>query len=227
MKIFHYFALRLAALVATTAILGGCVTRQPYDYSAFREARPASILVLPPINNSPDVNATHSVMSQATLPLAESGYYVFPVTMVDETFKHNGLTSPNDIHDVPIKKLRDIFGADAALYIIVKEYGTKYVVISSETRVTADAKLIDLRTGKTLWAGSATASSAEGDNNSGGGLVGVLVKAAMKQIIETVSEQGHIIAGRTNARLLSAAQPNSILYGPRSPKYQKDGEPGK
>lgn len=205
-------------------LLGGCATRQAYDYSAFKEARPASILVLPPLNTSPDIKATYSMMSQTTAPLAESGYYVFPVTLVDETFKQNGMTVAEDIHSVASNKLRDIFGADAALYINVKQYGTSYIVISSETRVTAEAKLVDLRSGKTLWSGSATASSAEGDSNNGG-LLGMLVKAVIRQIIETVSSQGHLIAGRTSARLLSAGMPNGILYGPRSPMYLKEGAP--
>ena len=216
--------LRRLALMTAALLLGGCATRQAYDYSAFKEARPASILVLPPLNTSPDIKATYSMMSQTTAPLAESGYYVFPVTLVDETFKQNGMTVAEDIHSVASNKLRDIFGADAALYINVKQYGTSYIVISSETRVTAEAKLVDLRSGKTLWSGSATASSAEGDSNNGG-LLGMLVKAVIRQIIETVSSQGHLIAGRTSARLLSAGMPNGILYGPRSPMYLKEGAP--
>lgn len=219
--ILHFLALAAAAL-----LLGGCATkRAPYDYTAFKEARPASILVLPPLNGSPDIKATYSMLSQTTAPLAESGYYVFPVTLVDETFKQNGLTTPTDIHNVSIGKLREIFGADAALYINVKQYGTSYVVISSETRVTAEARLVDLRNGKTLWTGAATASSAEGDNNNNGGVIGVLVKAAVRQIMETVSNQGHVIAGKTSARLLSAGRPDGILYGPRSPMYLKEGVP--
>lgn len=210
--------------MAAALLLGGCATRQAYDYSAFKEARPASILVLPPLNTSPDIKATYSMMSQTTAPLAESGYYVFPVTLVDETFKQNGITVAEDIHSVANSKLRDIFGADAALYINVKQYGTSYIVVSSETRVTAEAKLVDLRSGKTLWSGSATASSAEGDSNNGG-LLGMLVKAVIRQIVETVSNQGHQIAGRTSARLLSAGMPNGILYGPRSPMYLKEGVP--
>lgn len=216
--------LRLAALLPAALLLGGCATRQAYDYSAFKEARPASILVLPPLNSSPDIKATYSMMSQTTAPLAESGYYVFPVTLVDETLKQNGMTTPADIHGISNDKLRDIFGADAALYINVKQYGTSYVVVASETRVTAEAKLVDLRSGKILWSGSATASSAEGDNNNGG-LLGMLVKAVIRQIVETVSNQGHLIAGRTSARLLSAGIPNGILYGPRSPMYLKEGVP--
>lgn len=225
MKANTIHSLRLAALLAAALFLSACATtRKPYDYTAFKEARPASILVLPPLNNSPDVNATYSMMSQTTAPLAESGYYVFPVTLVAETFKQNGLTSPTDIHEVSISKLREIFGADAALYINVRQYGTSYTVIASETRVTAEGRLVDLRSGQVLWAGAATASSAEGESNSGG-LIGMLVKAAIKQIVETVSSQGHVIAGRTSARLLSAGMPNGILYGPRSPKYLKEGVP--
>ncbi len=223
MKSIH--TLRGTALALASLLLAGCATQQAYDYTAFKEARPASILVLPPLNSSPDIAATYSMMSQTTAPLAESGYYVFPVTLVDESFKQNGLTVPADIHAVPIGKLREIFGADAALYINVKQYGTSYAVIASETRVTAEARLVDLRSGNVLWSGAATASSAEGSNNNNGGLIGMLVNAAIRQIIETISSQGHLIAGRTSARLLSAGRPNGLLYGPRSPMYLKEGVP--
>lgn len=218
--------LLLRALLAVGVLmLAGCATQPGYDYSAFRESRPRSILVLPPLNDSPDVNATYSMYAQTTLPLAESGYYVLPVTLVDEAFRQNGLTAPADIQQVPLKKLREIFGADAALYIKVTHYGTKYMIISSETRVSAEGKLVDLRSGATLWEGRATASSAEGDNNSGGGALGLLLKAVITQIADTLSNRGHPIAGITANRLLSAGRPNGILYGPRSPKYQKDGSP--
>jgi hypothetical protein len=80
----------IAKLTATffgILILSGCVTQAKVDYSEFRASRPASILVLPPVNSSPDVAATYSLLSQATFPLAESGYYVMPVTLVDEAFR--------------------------------------------------------------------------------------------------------------------------------------------
>ncbi|MDP1142637.1 GNA1162 family protein, partial [Klebsiella pneumoniae] len=82
-------------------------------------------LVLPPLNESPEVQASYSLVSQVTYPLAEAGYYVLPIALVDETFRQNGLTTANDIQAVPPTKLHDIFGADAALYITVTEYGTK------------------------------------------------------------------------------------------------------
>lgn len=214
-----------AALAATAAALlaTGCAAPGPsYDYSAFKQSRPTSILVLPPLNSSPDVGASYSMLSQVTLPLAESGYYVLPVSLVDETFHQNGLHNPAEMHDVKLQKLREIFGADAALYIDIKQYGTTYAVFASESRVTAEARLIDLRSEQLLWQGSATASSAEGRNSSGG-LVGLLVQAVVSQIVESVTNQSHPVAGITSNRLLAAGRPNGMLYGPRSPNYQKDG----
>lgn len=159
--------LKLLAAGLALTVLGGCVAPKTVDYSAYKQARPKTILVLPPLNTSPDVKASYSLLSQVTFPLAEAGYYVLPITLVDETFRQNGLTTPDDIHQAPANKLRDIFGADAALYITVTEYGTRYMVISSETAVTATAKLVDLKSGTTLWTGSARASSEEGGNNGG------------------------------------------------------------
>ncbi|MEO6680099.1 MAG: DUF799 domain-containing protein [Pseudomonas sp.] len=215
-------ALKLMAGLLALALLGGCVSPKTVDYSAYKQARPKTILVLPPLNDSPDVKASYAMLSQVTFPLAEAGYYVLPIALVDETFRQNGLTTPADIHQAPADKLRDIFGADAALYITVTEYGTRYMVISSETAVTATAKLVDLKTGTTLWTGAARASSEEGGNNGGGNLIGMLITAAVKQIINSSTDAGYPIAGIASNRLLSAGHPAGLLYGPRSPKYGTD-----
>lgn len=203
--------------------VSGCVSVKPYDYSEFRKSRPASILVLPPVNQSPDIKASVSILSQATLPLAESGYYVVPVGVMSETFRQNGLTTPEDIQATDVAKLRNIFGADAALYIVVTSYGSSYKIISSDTVVTATAKLVDLRSGSLLWEGGASASTAENRNNNQAGLVGLLVQAVVEQIINTTTNQSHIQAGIMDQRLVGARQPNGMLYGPRSPHYSENG----
>ncbi len=209
--------IRLMTISIAAGILGACATPAPYDYSAFKQSRPASLLVLPPVNESPDVMATYGVLAQTTLPLAEAGYYVLPVTLVDETFKQNGMTSPNDIHEVPFKKLREIFGADAAVYIRVKKYGTSYIVINSETVVAVEARIVDLRNGALLWQGSAQASSAENNNNQGG-LAGLLIAAVVKQIVNTTTDASYQYAGTASQRLLR----HNVLPGPRSPNYAKE-----
>lgn len=210
-----------AALLALAA-LGGCATKAPpYDYTAFAKARPATLLVMPPVNESPEITATPSVWSHATLPLAEAGYYVLPVTLVDETFRENGVTSANDAQDIPLPKLRDFFGADAAVYMKIKKYGTSYNVIASETRVEIEARIVDLRTGDLLWQGQAFATSAEQQQSSGGGLVGLLVTAIVKQIINSSTDASYKYAGIASQRMLTANRYNGVLPGPRSPNYGK------
>ena len=204
-------------ILAAAAMLAGCVAPQRnVDYSAFRESKPASILVLPPLNNSVEPAASAAVLAQATFPLAESGYYVVPVAVMDETFKQNGLFVPAEIHAVPATKLHEIFGADAALYMTVKQYGSSYQVVTSATTVEIDATLIDLRTGAKLWDGSKIMVQ---NSNSGGGLIGMLIQAVVDQVVNTLSDRSYAVAGMADKMLLSAGQPGGILYGPRSPHY--------
>ncbi|KAB0620080.1 DUF799 domain-containing protein [Castellaniella defragrans] len=205
-----------AALLAFT--LAGCAAnRNQLDYSAFRESRPASILVLPPLNETVEVDASQGVLAQATLPLAESGYYVIPVAVMEETFRQNGLTAPAEIQELPAAKLREIFGADAALYMRVKKYGASYAVLSSSVAVAIEASLIDLRSGAVLWEGRKEVAESSG---SGGGLIGMLVNAVVSQIVNTLSDRSYVVAGAASQSLLFAGQPGGILYGPRSPKHE-------
>lgn len=221
MKITRISKVALLAVIAVA--MTGCATqREAYDYTAFKESRPKSILVLPPLNNTPDVQASNSLLAQTTYPLAEAGYYVLPVTLVAETFKENGMSQPAEMHDAPADKLRQIFGADAALYVKITQYGAVYSVINSATVAAAEAKLVDLRSGKLLWTGKASASSEEGQGQNQGGLVGLLVTAVIKQVMANVTDQSHRVGGVAAARLLTAGQPNGILHGPRSPNFGKD-----
>ena len=219
--------LKAALALVGVAVLTGCATPPPpYDYTAFRQAKPATILVMPPVNQSPDVKASNSVWAQTAIPLAESGYYVVPVTVVAETFRENGMVNPEEAAQASPEKLRSFFGADAALYLAVKQYGTSYKVIGSDSRVTVEGKLVDLRTGQQLWDGSATASTAEQQQSSGGGLVGLLVKALVTQILESSTNASHPMAALANQRLLAAGRHAGMLFGPRSPLYGKDFQQG-
>jgi len=210
--------LKLAALLAPVVFVVGCATQKakPYDYRAFEASNPHSILVLPPLNNSLEVGATESVYSTVTYPLAEAGYYVLPVALVNETFKQNGLTTPADIHNVAPEKLREIFGADAALYMTVDRYGSTYQLLSSVTEVSAGARLVDLKTKALLWDGRATVIDTGGTSND---LLTALVQAAVTQIVNSTNKRSHEIAAKTNGLLLRGGGPQGMLYGPRSPKY--------
>jgi hypothetical protein len=180
---------------------------------------PKSVLVLPPLNQSVEVNAPYVYLSTITRPLAECGYYVFPVAVVDALMKENGLPTPAEMHSVSLKKIREVFGADAVLYATIEEYGQKYQVLSSTTIVKARARLVDVATGTTLWEGTAQAARSSGDSNSG--LVGMLVTAAITQVVNTATDQAHPLMHQANAQMVLNTQ-NGLLLGPYNPGYTTD-----
>lgn len=217
-------SLKFIAVAILAIFFTGCSVKEPepYDYSAFLQKKPRSILVLMPTNDSTDVTGSAAVLANAVAPLSEVGYYVFPVTLVNDTFKQNGITEPNEIATVPLNKLDKIFHADSVLYINIKDYGTSYAVISSSTKVVLEAKLIDIKSGAKLWEGTATAIE---DSSSGqSSLLGMLVSAVISQVANTISDRSYDLAVRADAYLFSRNCHNCILYGPYSTHYGKDAQ---
>jgi len=209
----------LTAAAAALALLGGCVHMPPpHDYTAFRQAKPATLLVMPPVSDALDLKASPGVWANATLPLAEAGYYVLPVTLVDATFRQNGVDNANDAQALPTQKLHEVFGADAAVYIKVSRYGTRYQVINSDTSVEVSARIVDLRTGALLWEGKAEASSSE-QSQGQNGLAAMMIEALVRQVVGTATDLSFNYAAIADQRLLGAQGADGVLPGPRSPKY--------
>src|SRR5688572_32893350 len=159
--------MRPSSVLVLALALSACASAEPYDYSLFHAHHPRSVLVLPPLDNAMEVDATYAYLSTVTEPLAERGYYVFPVAVVDRMLRDNGLSGPGEMHQAPLDRLREVFGADAVLYLTLKDWGTAYRVIDSATEVTVDAHLVDTATGTEIWAGEHTATyrSSSGDGS--------------------------------------------------------------
>ncbi len=212
--------------VFVALFFNACALSEPeiYDYSALQQAKPRSILVLMPTNETTEVDASAAVLANAIYPLSEAGYYVFDPALVHETFKNNGIYEASEIQNVSAHKLRQIFGADAVLYMDVVKYGTSYMLLNSVSVVAVNAKLVDLRSGATLWEGSAQVS----DDSSRGSsdLVSMLISAVIKQIGDTVSDAGYKLSASADAMLLGQNCNKCLLYGPYSPHYGQDRQLG-
>jgi hypothetical protein len=208
-----------ALLLAAAALLGGCVETKGYDYSALRAHKPRSILVLPPLNESTDVTGTYGFLSTVTAPIAEQGYYVYPVAVVDQYLKENGLPTAGEMHQVPLAKLREIIGADAVLYLDVVQYGSKYHLISSDTIVAVKGRLVDATSGDVLWDGETVAQNSNG--NGSGNLLADALAALITQAINSKTDQGHRVSFLASQQLFLAPG-RGLPYGPHHPKYGTD-----
>jgi len=213
--------LKITLLLALLALLSACANeRIPPDHSALINNRPDSILVLPPLNSSVEESASAAILASSIAPLSEMGYYVIPISNMMETFSQNGLFTAADIHAVPPAKLREIFGADAALYMEVDKYGTRYVVIDSVVEVSVAAKLLDLRSDAgTLWENRADLAVSTRGNNQGG-ILGMLVSAVVNQIANTVQDSGYPVS-RQAMWVLFKTSHNALIPGVRLDERQE------
>ncbi len=195
-----------------------CATPPGNDYSLFRARLPRSILVMPPLNESIDVNAPYIFLATITRPLANQGYYVFPVAMVDAFMKENGLASAYDMHNVSLNKIHEVFGADAVLYVTILDWGQKYLLLSSNTVVKSQARLVDVRSGQTLWSGEQYAVEGSG---GGGNLIAMAIVAVVTQIIDSLTDRTYELSRQANYSMIYD-QDDGFLIGPYHPGFITD-----
>lgn len=167
---------RVALLAAVAAVATGCVTAKK-DYTKFVAAQPRSILVVPVMNKSVSLTASDYFLSTIPIPLAERGYYVFPVNLVKRLLEDEGLADPGLVHGADTTRLASMFGADAVLYITIERWEAKYILIQTNVTVAFSYALKDGKTGDTLWEDAQTMVYTSGDG--GGGLLGAIVSAAV------------------------------------------------
>ncbi len=205
---------RFVCVMAVLMLAVGCA--KPTDYSAYLAHMPRSVLVLPPLNNSAEVMASNGFLSTVTTPLAEQGYYVFPMAIVDQMMKDNGMPTPGEMHQVPLHKLGEVFGADAVLYITIKEWGQQYIVIQSKVEVTVAYRLVDVKTGRQLWEFEQTVANARGGIHPQD-----LIATAIHAGVSAVADKARDLAAQANA--IAFTNPNhGLLIGHYNPGYEDD-----
>jgi hypothetical protein len=209
---------RLVAAATLCLVLVGCAAPKAYDYTNFHARQPRSILVLPPLNNSTSIEGTYSYLSTVSQPLAELGYYVYPVAVVDQYLKENGMPTAGEMHQVSLAKVLEVVGADAVLYTTLEQYGSKFQLISTVATVQVKASLIDTRSQTVLWEGTALAQSGSGGS---GNILGDIVAAAITQAINSKTDAAHGVCRVANAQLFYTAK-HGIPFGPYSPKYKSN-----
>jgi hypothetical protein len=172
----------IVLLLVSISLLAGCVHAPPKDLSKFKAANPASILVVPVVNESVEVTAPDYFLSTVTLPLAERGYYVFPVNLVKRMLEDDGLSDANLVHAASAGKVCNLFGADSILYVTIKEWNAQYLVLTTTVNVKLNYAIKDCKTGETIWSHNQRMAYTPQSTNTGnplGNLIAMAVTAAV------------------------------------------------
>lgn len=212
--------IRLIASLACVAALSACVTAPTHkDYSAIRTEQPRSILVVPAINRSVEVNAPDYFLTTIARPLAERGYYVFPVHLVKRLLEDDGLGDADMVHAGEPQRLGKMFGSDAVMYISIEQWNAKYVVFSTTVTVSLKYTLKSTVTGNTLWENTQTLVY-QPQNNSGGGIAGLVAQAVVAAMAKAAPN--YVPLARQANGLAIYTKGQGLPAGPYDLSYQKD-----
>ncbi len=171
--------MRTVLCLLAAVLLTGCVT-QPVkkDMSAFTAAAPRSILVVPTINKSLDVDAPNYVLAALPVPVAEKGYYVFPVNTTKYVLEQEGYYEGERIHQQPTETLAKLFGADAVLYVSINRWDAQYAFIATTVTVDFDYRLVS-KDGTEIWKENKRMQYSPQNNNNAGSPLAMLISAVI------------------------------------------------
>jgi len=204
--------LTLAAACAAVAALSACQPKvEKYDYAALKEANPHSILVIPVVNKTTQVDAADTFLATLSPPIAERGYYVFPVNMVKHTMEDDGLSDADMVAGAPTERLAALFGADAVLYASVNHWESRYAVVAATTEVSVHYVLKQGKTGATLWEDDVTTQYSP--HASGGNIIADLIADAIIAAIERAHPSYIPVAQQANGIAFNDVN-RGLLTGP-------------
>ena len=123
----------LAAWLLTSCGLTSDLTRGKL-YPGMYEEKPLTLLIMPPINNSANVEAKELLYTSISRPLAEAGYYVIPPTLSMAVLQQESAYDAELFLDRPLGQFRQFFGADAVVFSVIESWAKQGVGIQTKLR---------------------------------------------------------------------------------------------
>ena len=199
-------------LTSVLMLLTGCIAQQAKkDMSAFIAAAPRSILVVPVVNKSLDVDAPDYVLAALPVPIAEKGYYVFPVNTAKFVLEQEGFYEGERIHNESPAILAKLFDADAILYVTIHRWDAQYAVIATSVTVEFEYRMV-LRDGTEIWSEKKKMVYSPSQSSSGSGLA-QLISAAISAAIARAAPNYMPLTQQAN-RQVFLLSPNAPPDGP-------------
>ena len=187
------------------------VTRES-QYAKMYEEKPVTLLVMPPINNSTNVEAKDLLYTSISRPLVEAGYYVISPLLAMDILKAESAYDAEMFFNAPLTMFNNYFGADAVVFSVIDSWAKRgmgiqtkirYVIKSAYTNEILFDRSCDLYLDLSIDSGET-------------GLIGALVDLAASAISTATTD--HIVAARkANYYII-----RDIPRGKYSPEYMID-----
>lgn len=207
---------RLIILAFICSLISSCgmlstVTRET-QYSKMYEEKPVTLLVMPPINNSTNVEAKELLYTSISRPLIEAGYYVVSPLLAMDILKAESAYDSELFFDAPLTKFSTFFGADAVVFSVIDTWAKKGMGIQTKIRYVIKSTY----TNEILFDRSCDLYLDTSVDTGERGLLAAVVELAASAISTAVTD--HIVAARKANYYIFG----DIPRGKYSPEYMID-----
>ena len=202
-------------MLSSCGIMGDMVTRET-QYAKMYEEKPVTLLVMPPINNSANVEAKDLLYTSISRPLIEAGYYVISPLLAMDILKAESAYDSENFFEAPLTGFKNFFGADAVVFSIIDTWAKKGLGIQTKIRYVIKSA----HTNEILFDRSCDLYldlSVESDSKSKSTLDALINLAA--SAINTATTDHIVAARKANYYIL-----RDIPRGKYSPDYMRDKE---
>lgn len=209
---------RLIPTILLTVVVSSCgltnqVTRES-QYAAMYNDMPITLLVMPPINNTSNVEAKDLLYTSISRPLAEAGYYVISPLLAMDVLKAESAYDAEMFIDKPLTMFRDYFGADAVVFSQIDDWTKRGFGIDTKIRYIIKSAT----SGEVLFDRSCDLYLDLQQNSGNNSALGLLIDLAASAIATATTD--HIVAARKANYYIF----RDIPRGKYSPQYLQDKE---
>ena len=203
----------ILSCMVTSCGMMSTVTRES-QYAKMYEEKPITLLVMPPINNSTNVEAKDLLYTSISRPLVEAGYYVISPLLAMDVLKAESAYDSEMFFDAPLTAFQNYFGADAVVFSVIDTWAKKGLGIETKIRYVIKSAY----TNEILFDRSCDLFLDLSIDSGANGLLGALVDLAASAINTAATD--HIMAARkANYYII-----RDIPRGKYSPEYMMDQE---
>ena len=209
----------LIIIVVAVAFLSSCTTTAPIAksvaYKGMYDEKPLTVLLMPPINRSTNVEAKEYFHSTLNIPIANAGFYVIPTFLSMEILKKESAYDAELFLNSPLSKFGEVFGADLAVFTIIHKWDKSglaakvYVQVEYIIKSTKTNEVVYTRTGDVTYDASVSTGA--------GGLAGLVADIALSAINTAATKYVDV------ARACNSYTFKDLPAGKYSPIYGTDG----
>ena len=209
---------KLAYFIFIAVCLASCststnLTRQK-NYPKMYEEKPVSILIMPPINNTVDVDAKEYFYTSMAQPLCEKGYYVISPFIAMDFMKSESAYDSELFINGDLASFHNILGAYAVLFTIINQWEKS--TIGGRITVNIEYILKSATTREVLFERKGELVLDSNINSGTGGALGALMELAASAITTALTDKV-VAARRCNTFILK-----DLPEGRYSPMFGKD-----